>query len=190
MTMQEEIFCSHCADFTEHSTVKMGREHLVRCMVCGTVHPHKLERTRLAILRVIVSAVNSSSRRTIELPAEETLEVGDELLVDDGVGEVAMVEVTSIEMEGGRRDERARAGDVKTLWTRAVDEVVVKVAVHRRGKTTSYSLPVGGDEPFEVGEVRTAGGRRFRVEKIQLRDGRSPARALAKDIIRVWGGAI
>ncbi len=188
--MQDEIFCPQCDDFTEHVTVKLGREHLVRCEVCGTVHPTKLERTRLATLRVVISTTGSSQRRTIEIPADDLLEVGGELLVDDGVGDVAMAEITSIELEDGRREEKARAGDVNTLWTRAVDEVVVKVSIHRRGKTASYALPTRGDETFAVGEVRTAGGRRFRVEKIKLRDGRSPERALAKDITRVWGGAI
>lgn len=188
--MQEEIFCPECGDFTEHVTVKLGREHLVKCEVCGTVHPLKLERTKLASLRVIISATDASQRRVIEIPAEDRLKVGDEILVDDDVGDVAMVEITSIELEGGRRAERAKAGDVKTLWTRAVDEVVVKISVHWRGKTTSYSIPARGDETFHVGEARTADGRRFRVEKIKLRDGRSPERAHAKDIVRVWGGAL
>jgi uncharacterized Zn finger protein len=188
--MQEEIFCPECGEFTEHVTVKLGREHLVRCEVCGTVHPTKLERTRLVPLRVIISATEASERRTIEVPAEDILEVGGELLVDDGIGDVAMVEITSIELEGERRVETARAVDVLTLWTRAVDEVVVKVSVHWRGKTTSYAISARGDETFVVGEARTADGRRFRVEKIKLRDGRSPDRAAAKDIIRVWGGAL
>jgi uncharacterized Zn finger protein len=188
--MQEEIFCPECGDFTEHVTVKLGREHLVRCEVCGTVHPARLERTRLATLRVIISATDASERRTIAVPAEDILEVGGELLVDDGVGDVAMVEITSIELVGGRREEAARAGDVETLWTRAVDEVMVKVAVHRRGKTTPYSIRARGDEIFAVGDVRTAGGKRFRVEKIRLRDGRSLDRAFAKEITRVWGRAL
>ncbi len=188
--MQEEIFCPECGDFTEHVTVKLGREHLVRCEVCGTVHPARLERTRLSHLRVIISATDASQRRTIEIPAEDQLTVGDEILVDDGVGDVAMVEITSIELEGGRREDTARAGEVKTLWTRAVDEVAVKVSVYRRGKTASYSLPARGDETFAVGDVRTAGGRRFRVEKIKVRDGRFLDRALAKEITRVWGAAL
>lgn len=188
--MQEEIFCPECGELTEHETVKLGREHLVRCEACGTVHPHRLERTRLSILRVIVSATGSSSLRTIELPVEDLLSIGDEILVDDGIGDVVMVEVTSIELPGGRREERARVGEVKTLWTRAVDEVVVKVSVQRRGRTTSHDIPARGDEPFAVGEVRTADGRRYRVEKIRVRDGRSPDRALAKEIVRVWGAAL
>lgn len=188
--MDEEIFCPECDDLTEHVTVKLGREHLVRCEACGTVHPIKMERTRLTSLRVIVSSADSSDRRTIEVPADDLLRVGDEVLVDDGEGEVALVEVTSIELEGGRREEMARAGEVQTLWTRDVDEVVVKVAVYWRGKTSSYSVPARGDEAFAVGEVRTVEGRRFRVEKIMLRDGTSPKRAPAKEIVRVWGEAL
>jgi len=188
--MQEEIFCPECGELTEHVTVKLGREHLVRCEACGTVHPQQLERTRLSSLRVIVSAPEGSARRTIELPAEDLLAVGDEILVDDGVDEVVMVEVTSIELAGGGREERATAGEVKTLWTRAVDEVVVKVSVQRRGRTTSIDVPARGDEPFAGGEVRTADGKRYRVEKIRVRDGRSPDRALAKEIVRGWGAAL
>lgn len=188
--MDEEIFCPKCDDLTEHVTVKLGREHLVRCEGCGTVHPIKMERARLTTLRVIISCAGSSDRRKIEVPAEDLLRVGDELLVDDGVGEVALVEVTSIELEGGRREEAAAAGEVKTLWTRDVDEVVVKVAVYRGGKTSSYSVPARGDETFAVGETRTVAGRRFRVDKIRLRDGTSPRRAPAKEIVRVWGEAL
>ena len=102
--MQVEIFCPECGELTEHVTVKLGREHLVRCEACGTVHPQQLERTKLSSLRVIVSAPEGSARRTIELPAEDLLAVGDEILVDGGVDEVVMVEVTSIELAGGEGD--------------------------------------------------------------------------------------
>ncbi|HRW82818.1 MAG TPA: HVO_0476 family zinc finger protein, partial [Methanothrix sp.] len=56
--------------------------------------------------------------------------------------------------------------------------------------TTSYEIPTRGDEAFAVGEVRTVDGKRFRVEKMRLRDGRSADRAFAKDIVRVWGASL
>jgi len=183
--MQEEIFCPFCDDFTEHVTIKRGREHLVRCEACGAVHPVEQERTRLASLRVIVSREGTSQRCQMEIPADDLLRVGDELLVDDGVNEVILSEITSIETE--RRVEKAQADEIKTVWVRAVDEVVVKVSVHDKRTTSSHVIRSWGDDPFEVGEVRLADRTRFRIEKIKLRSGRFVKRAVAKDILRMWG---
>lgn len=183
--MQEEIFCPLCDDITEHAVIKTGRERLVRCEVCGTVQTVEQERTRLASLRVIVSREDESQRYQIELPADENLKVGDDLLVDDGINEVVSAQITSIETE--RRVDQARAEEIKTLWARAVDEVAVKVSVHSKDKTTSHVVYAFGEDLFAVGEVRMADRTRFRVDKIKLRNGRFARRAEAKDILRMWG---
>jgi len=186
--MQEEIFCPFCDDFTEHVTVKQGREHLVRCEVCKTVHLIQQERTKLSSLRVIVSKERTSQRYQIDIPADEILTVGGELLVDDGVNDVILCQITSLEpAKEGRRMKRSRAEEIKTVWARAIDEVIVKVSIYHKGTTTSHIIPTWGEDTFYAGEVRTVDGIRFEVNNIKLRSGKSPNKAMARDILRIWG---
>lgn len=183
--MPEEIFCPHCNVLTEHMTVKNGREHLVKCETCGAVHPIKQERTKFVNVRVIVSRENISQKYHIKVPEDERFYVGDELLVDDDLHDVVLAEITSIETE--RRVESVEASKIKTIWARAVDNVVVKVTLHKRSQTTSHAIYSSGDEIFSVGDIRRIDRTRFVVEKIKLRDGRSVKKAASKDVLRAWG---
>lgn len=187
--MQEgEILCPFCNDLTEHTTIKEGRETLVRCEVCGAVHPATRSRERQSVVRAIVSAGSSSSVHYIRIPADETISVGSEMLIDDGESDVVMAEVTAIETD--RRVESALASDMKTVWGRAVDEVPLKIAIYRRGKTRSFKIPTPGTVEFHIGDTGRAEGVGYEIVKIKTRDGNSPRSAQAKDIVRIWGRQI
>ncbi len=160
----------------------------MRCEDCETVHSVQKERERLTTLKVIVNKGGVSKPYHIKIPAREELEVGDEFLVDDETQDVVMAKITSLETD--RRVEKALAGDVRTTWARAVDEVELKVSVYRRGNTRSLKADTPGDEVFSLGDVREIDGIRFRVTKIKLRDEGFSDRAQAKDITRVWGKEI
>lgn len=181
----DQIFCPTCGAQTEHVTIKSGPERLVRCADCCEVHPVQKERERLADVRVVVNKGGESLPYHIQLPANDELRVGGELMVDDCRQEVVMTEITSIETD--RRVEAASVGEVKTVWARAIDEVAVKVSVYRNGRTQSLKVPAAGDEIFELGEVRDTDGVRFKVTKIKLRGEGFADSAEAKDILRVWG---
>jgi uncharacterized Zn finger protein len=181
----DRFFCPFCEDDTEHSAIKSGRENLARCQVCSAVHPVQLARDKLASIKVIVSNAGQSQPHIIEVPAQEMLYIGQELLVDDGQRDVVLAEITSLETD--RRVERAMAADLKTAWARSIDQVTVKVSVFRKGRTRSLQPLFPGDEPFTVGEEREIEGVRFRVVKIKLRKEGFAQTAEAKDILRVWG---
>ncbi|NYT02913.1 MAG: hypothetical protein GKC10_09195 [Methanosarcinales archaeon] len=180
-----EIFCPSCDDQTPHSVIKSAREDLVKCEECGTVHPVRRERTRLTTVKVIVSRGGTSRSYQVTIPAEDELVVGQEMLVDDGVDDVVLAELTSLETD--KRERKALAGDVRTAWARAVDQVVVKVAVQRGGKTRSFNVSVVGTRTFRVGDVEQIEGTRYLIKNIKLREGSFTDSAEAKDIVRIWG---
>jgi uncharacterized Zn finger protein len=157
----------------------------MRCVDCGTTHPLQKERERLANVRVIVNRDGLSQPYNVNLPAEDDLRVGGELLVDDQVKDVVLAEITSLETD--RRVETATAREVKTVWARAVDNVTLKVSVYNNGVTRPLSTQASGKDVFERGEVLEMDGIRFQVIKIKLRGEGFADRAEAKDIVRVWG---
>jgi uncharacterized Zn finger protein len=119
----------------------------------------------------------------------EVCRIGDTFVAACG-DEYTGVEVTSIE-SGGVRKKQAVAGDISTLWTRKVEEVALRVAIHTGGTTTPLHVMVRGEDWFSVGEMYTIGKRRFRISRIKVRDGgmlRKPGqKAEAKRIRRVFG---
>jgi uncharacterized Zn finger protein len=157
----------------------------MRCADCGTTHPIQKERERLANVRVIVNRDGLSQPYNVNLPAEDDLRVGGELLVDDQAKDVVLAEITSLETD--RRVEKATAREVKTVWARAVDNVTLKVSVYNNGVTRPLSTQASGKDVFERGEVLEMDGIRFQVIKIKLRGEGFADRAEAKDIVRVWG---
>jgi uncharacterized Zn finger protein len=186
--LEDQIFCPSCGTETEHVTIKSGQESLVRCEECEAVHSVQKERERLTILKVIVNKGGVSQPYHMKIPAREVLSVGEELLVDDELRDVVLTKITSLETD--RRVKKAAAGDIKTAWARAVDEVDLKVSVYRKGLTRSMKTITPGDDVFELGEVREIDGVKFKVVKIKLRDEGFADIAQAKDITRVWGREI
>ena len=184
----DRIFCPACGADTEHATIKSGQESLVKCDECGSVRPLQQKRERLVTLKVIVNKDEISQPYHIKIPEDEELRVGEELLVDDPSQDVVMTEIASLETD--RRVEAATAGSLKTVWARAVDEVPLRISVYRRGQTHSLKVTTAGEEVFEVGDLRTTEGFRFKVVKIKLRGEGFADRAEAKDILRIWGRAL
>lgn len=182
---QDQIFCPACGEDTEHVIVKSGRENLVRCTDCGTTHPIQRERERLANVVIIVNRDGTSQPYNVNLPAQEELRVGEELLVDDHAKDVVLVEITSLETD--RRVEKATVRAIKTVWARAIDNVTLKISVYNNGVTRPLSTQASGKDVFERGELLEIDGIRFQVVKIKIRGEGFADRAEAKDIVRVWG---
>ena len=101
-----------------------------------------------------------------------------------------MEAVTAIE-SGGRRVRRARAREVSCLWTRAIDQVVVRASVHRGRTTRAVSVVCEGEEEFSVGASWTFGPLPFRITHMKLRDGtvlrREGQGAPARSVKRIYG---
>jgi uncharacterized Zn finger protein len=151
------------------------------------VVPEK-ERPHIRV-KAIVSEEKTSRICTIELVHGEICGIGDRHVAECGEDYIG-VEITAIEW-GAQRVRRARAEDIPTLWTRKIEEVLVRVSVHDGRKTIPLVLEVSGEEPFVVGEIYRQGNRRFRIAHMKLRDGatlrKEGQKSVARRLKRIYG---
>jgi uncharacterized Zn finger protein len=188
--MAISLTCPSCGEECDHVVLDDSRNPVVRCTLCGHTHrtvPVKEEEE--IPVRVIVSQEGESRACSASLEQGEYVAVGDFLAAECGE-EVCGVEVTSIEA-GGKRVRRAKAGDATTLWTRAIDQVVVRASVHKGWVTRPVSVVCEGEEEFSVGASWTFGPLPFRITHMKLRDGRvlrrDGQRATARSVKRIYG---
>ncbi|VVB86944.1 Nif-regulating protein A [uncultured archaeon] len=183
-----ETPCPSCSPQTpvSHSVLKSEKGALLQCEDCGAVH--KEATPRKVLVRVVVSKGDKSLRMGTLLSG--FVRVGDELIVDDETtGEAYHVRISSIEV-GDKRLDSASAEDIKTIWARAIDEVVVKIAISRRETTESIEMKVPGDAEYVIGDKVKAGNRELKIVRIKIRDGGFKSRkgiaVAAKDIRRIY----
>jgi uncharacterized Zn finger protein len=167
--------CPSCSPGAEtvHEVLRSGGQATVRCTECDHVHKTRIERERTAEIDVVVSQGGESTTATADVPAEETLSVGDEFVLETEAA-ILTVRITSLELEEGGRAESAEASAVATIWTRDVGNVEVDVTLHPKegtgDDTRSVALPVPGDETFTVGETTEIGDEEFTVETLLPHD--------------------
>ena len=196
------VACPGCspAEATVHEVLSTGGGlFTVRCAECGYVHKEEPPGEETVDRTVVVSQEGESTTATLAMPADETVRVGDEFVVDTDEA-ILGVRVTAIEVGPEERVESATPREVETVWTRAIDNVTVDVTLHPKGgghdETRSVEVPVPGDHEFVVGQSESAGDESFTVEGIVVRDDASgyPSRKLdrrgdavpAKDVARVY----
>lgn len=182
--------CPECKDETEHEVVAESRDLLLRCTTCGNHHRIPKEKEpEVLVIKAVVSREGTSKVCGIELAEDDTCHVDDHLVAecgDDAFG----VEVTAIEC-GNKRVKKAKAPKITTLWTRAIENVIVKISIHDEWKTIPVYMECDGEQPFVVGELYTVSGRRFKVTHLKLRDGplmrKEGWKTVAHRIKRVYG---
>jgi len=168
------VACPACSPDREtvHEVLKPGGQATVRCTECSHVHKTTVEAERTVSRRVVVSQDGESFSASTDAPAEETLAVGEEFLLETEEA-ILTVRITSLEVDGGRTEEAA-AEAVDTIWTRAVGNVSVPVTAHPKSgagdRTRSFDLQVPGDYEFTVDETEDLDDEEFTVEGIYLRD--------------------
>ncbi|SEA23983.1 Uncharacterized Zn-finger protein [Haloplanus vescus] len=194
------LACPSCSEQTVHEVLKPGGHVTVRCTECDHVHKERYEPTPEIELDVVVSQGDESLTATVDVPPGDTVERGDEFVVDTDEA-IMQARVTAIELGGDQRVEEATLEDVATLWTRAVDNVRVNVTVHpndgRRDESRSVTVSVPGDHEFVVGETAEFGDEEFEITGVQVRDDAPEYRfekldhegdtVFAKDVKRVYG---
>ena len=183
--------CPDCADETEHEVVAESRDQLVRCTTCG--HHQRVPKERepqSLLIKTIISREGTSMVGAIELAEDDECSVEDHLVAecgDDAFG----VQVASIELTGDKRVQRAKAKDILTLWTRAIEQVVVKISIHDGRKTIPVYMPCDGEQEFTVGEKYVVSGKRFQISHLKLRDGplmrKEGWKTVAHRIKRIYG---
>ncbi len=198
---QVRASCPACAPEAEttHEILKPDADATVRCRVCDHVHKVSIEPTRRQDVRVVISSGGESTRTTAEVPRSEVLAVGEEFVAETPDGPVG-VRITSLELQDGERAERATTAEVRTIWTRAVDNVGVPTTIHpsdgNREATVSETVYMPGDEELIVGESLPHADDELTIERLILRDDvladgpdvleRRDDAAAAKDVKRVF----
>ncbi|WP_321506857.1 HVO_0476 family zinc finger protein [uncultured Methanoregula sp.] len=182
--------CPECNDDTEHEVVAESRDLLIRCTTCG--HHQRIPKERepqVLMIKTIVSREGTSKVCGIEFAAEDECSVDDHLVAecgDDAFG----VEVTSIEC-GDKRPKRAIASDITALWTRAIEQVVVKISIHDGRRTIPVYMECDGEAAFVVGEMYVVSGKRFKISHLKLRDGplmrKEGWKTVAHRVKRIYG---
>ena len=160
--MEEYFICPECGSDDVEVIKERGRELTLRCNECGNVWHVTLP--KLVRVPLIVSKHERSFKSEAELPEGEEIRVGD--IVETEEDEVR---ITGIELEGGKRVNRAKVGEIVTLWGESLTyPKVIKVSIYMpKGITQSFRVKVPREEEFAVGEVVEVGGYTFRIEKIK-----------------------
>ena len=188
--MEMRVFCPECRSEQDHIVLSQARQTRVRCTSCGSVHLLAREKEQPPLLvKTIVSDEGVSRICAIDLLPDEPCQIGDHHVAVCG-DEYIGVEITAIE-RGQQRVRKARAKDITALWSRKIEEVLVRVSVHDGRSTIPLTLRVSGEEPFVVGEVYRVGNRRFRIAHMKMRDGAAlrhvGQKGIARKIKRVYG---
>jgi uncharacterized Zn finger protein len=168
--------CPSCgpSEQTVHEVLaETGAQYTVRCTECDHTHKTRIEEETTEKIDVVVSQDGESFSSSADVPVEETLAVGEEFVLDTPEA-LMTVRITSLELGEQRRREQAVAEDVRTIWTREVDNVPVNVTVNPRDgsndQTRSIKVYVPGDFEFTVGETESFGEDEFTIKNVQVRD--------------------
>ena len=184
------IVCPVCMEECEHQVLREAAELVVQCSECGQIHrvPRPPE-PRILAVRTIVSRETESQVCSVEMFSGEVVSIGDYVAAECG-DEVIGVEVTSIEV-GDKRVRRAEAEEVTALWTRGIEQVVVKASIHSGRTTIPLYQTAEGEEVFVVGETYTFGGKQIKISHIKLRDGpvirKEGWKTVARRVKRIYG---
>ncbi len=173
MNDEIELVCPSCSPkmSVAHDVLRSGQNTVVQCQECGDIHPAKIEKEKTFRIKVIISKGEESFTRTTLMTSEDDIYVDEEIIVDDGESEeVYPIIITAIE-SGEKRTKNANASEVSTIWGRAIDEVVVKIAVHRGKSTEALQKRVPGGYEFIVGKEENVDRTNVRIKKIKIRDG-------------------
>ena len=166
-----ETPCPSCSP-DEPVSHKVLKSTLIKCVDCGDVHSKRVKKK--VPVRVIVSIGDKSVR--IRTLLSGVIRVGNELVMDDETsGEAYPVKISSIEV-GDKRKESAHVDDIKTIWARAIEEVVVKIAISHRETTESIEMRVPGEREYVIGEKIKINSRELKIIRIKIRDGKFKSR--------------
>ena len=181
--------CPVCLEETDFEILKEPPEAVVKCTVCGHVMRVTLKEPKVLTVKAVVSYGNDSHTGSIELLEGDTISVGDYLVAVVGDDSFS-VEVTSIEENNARR-QKLPAEKIEVLWTRLVDQVIIRASLNKGAVTIPLYENVDGNKVYTIDHITSVGGKQFRVTRIKLRKGnvitRKDKSAEAHEIKRIYG---
>ena len=187
------LFCDVCGEETPHRIFRVrsgGRPSTViagtaRCRVCRTTHSFETRGPTLAPVALIVSDGPRSTRGTLQLPPDLSVEVGGTLSTPDGE-----VRVRKLDGADGRTRPRGRVAEIATVWATRGTGTAVKVSVVDGATTEPTRVVVEPTVRFEVGGTVSVGRQRLTIVGLRARGHtwRQPGDAFAaEEIQRIYG---
>jgi uncharacterized Zn finger protein len=166
-----DVECPVCETVTEHEILRGDYNLVVQCSQCDRVQTlEKPKEPALTSVKTIISKENQSFVCRSEMYCTERVAVGDHIVAECDADNAFGVEIMSIEC-GPKRVTAAQADEIDTLWTRSIDEVVVRFSVHKGQKTIPLYLVCEGNARFYVGEQYEINGVKCKIHHIKLRNG-------------------
>jgi len=181
--------CPKCDDFTLHHIIKAKfstRKRITfigtaKCTSCDFIHHVELKQENDRKLNLILSSGATSEKTSIDLPGNEFLEVGMELMF----GEVNIM-ISKLEKDE-RSLGRAQVKELDTIWAKKYESVPVRISISHGPRTYSRKLFAAPDEEFEIGDIISFHEYRAAIKKIKDRWGMvRKGFVKARDIVRVY----
>ena len=179
-----------CNEETKHKVLKgkLGKRRditfdaTVQCSQCYHVHHVLIKEKKPISVRVIVSWLDKSKKKRIQLDPDDVIKLGTELQMDE-----YPILITGIESEG-RRVKSAKASAITTLWAKRFDKVQVHFSIPKGSRTLSKTILAVPDEEFSIGDIVDIDRKAVVVCKIKTED-RMVTRgsAMASEIVRIYG---
>lgn len=181
--------CPFCGEETRHRVVKgkfsdkkmLILEAIVKCTECQNAHPILIKEEKPVIVPLILSKMNTSTKKNIELPSREIVKLGCEYFLD-GV----KISITAIE-GAEKRVDSAPVQDIRTLWAKEIERIQIGISINDGSRTFSRKITAVPDEEFFIGDVLTIKGSNVAIHRIKTY-ARSIKKgsAIAKNIVRLY----
>lgn len=188
------LYCENCGEYTLHRVIKgkikdrNGRtlEVVARCTVCDSTYTGIIKAPPSRKVPLVISDWENSHRTKIDLPEDEVIRVGDELLTDEDT-----ILVTAIELRG-KRVQSARVSNIETIWAKLFNSVLVPVSVNRGARTVADTIEAVPEEEFYIGDTIQVKNKNCVIHQIMDSNGRMLRKGgiMAKNIKRVYARVI
>lgn len=130
------------------SKKKMIEEVLLKCGDCGHVFKDTFSAKKPTPYRIIISENDKSVKTTIDLSADDTLEVGDILLSNMGEVKVSGIETKE------KRVNKSKIEDIITIWASSI-EIPARIgfSVDLHGEVDAYKLDLERNFEISTGDI-------------------------------------
>jgi uncharacterized Zn finger protein len=191
MLVPNAIFveCTFCQEETKHRVIKgkfsdkkqLVLDAVVKCNQCQNTHHKLIKEEKPVEVPLILSKMNKSTKKTIEIKGNEMVELKGEYLVDG-----SRLIITAIETKD-RRVESALAKNIRTLWAKEIDKIQLGVSINAGSRTLSRKITAVPDELFNIGDILTIKGSNFAIHRIKTTERiLKKGGAIAQDIVRLY----
>lgn len=154
-----DILKSKIEDSKTHEIEKQ----ILKCNECETVFRETIKHEKPIDFRIIISELGNSYKEFIKIYPQDTLSVGDNLIVND-----KNVEITSLENKNGGRVNSSIASNLVTIWASSLEiPVRVGVSIDFHGTTKYYKVDIDRDLKFQIGDILKIKNNYFRIKYLK-----------------------